>query len=99
MPVPASRITTSWPPSTWMHEVFPPYLAVPTPGTGMEPRTPQNLTFMRREENTGRAEFRQGSRTTITGVAASQYSIYCGREDSFDGGHPRRRRNLHGRNI
>src|SRR5579864_282542 len=47
MPVRASRTTISWPPKTWMQEVFPPYFAVPVPGQGMEPRTPQNLIFIR----------------------------------------------------
>src|SRR5262249_55967590 len=31
---------------TSTHDVFPPYRLVDRPGTGMEPRTPQNLTFI-----------------------------------------------------
>jgi len=31
---------------TSTHDVLPPYLLVLRPGTGIEPRTPQNLTFI-----------------------------------------------------
>jgi hypothetical protein len=40
---------------TSTHEVFPPYLAVARPGTGIDPRTPQNLTFMHGGEDAPRA--------------------------------------------
>jgi len=31
---------------TSTHEVLPPYRLVDRPGTGIDPRTPQNLTFI-----------------------------------------------------
>src|SRR5258708_3282518 len=47
MPVPAST-TTRVPESerTSTHDVLPPYRSVFRPGTGSEPRTPQNLTLI-----------------------------------------------------
>jgi hypothetical protein len=46
-PVPASMMIGSPPRGrTSTQDVFPPYRLVARPGTGMEPRTPQNLTFI-----------------------------------------------------
>ena len=46
-PVPASMMIGDPPRGlTSTHEVFPPYRLVVRPGTGIDPRTPQNLTFI-----------------------------------------------------
>src|SRR3954471_11411799 len=46
-PVPASMMIGGSPRGrTSTHDVLPPYRLVVRPGTGIEPRTPQNLTFI-----------------------------------------------------
>src|SRR3954469_7898770 len=46
-PVPASMMIGAAPRGrTSTHDVLPPYRLVVRPGTGIEPRTPQNLTFI-----------------------------------------------------
>src|SRR5215471_16594892 len=47
MPVPASMMIGGSPRGRIStHDVLPPYLLVARPGAGIEPRTPQNLTFI-----------------------------------------------------
>src|SRR5437867_3919601 len=43
MPVPASNTIISLSARTSTQEVLPPYRMVPGPGTGIDPRTPQNF--------------------------------------------------------
>src|SRR6187402_1840871 len=50
-PVPASMMIGNSPRGRIStHDVLPPYRHVACPGTGIEPRTPQNRTFMRRAD-------------------------------------------------
>lgn len=48
MPVPASKMSCCPPAMTSRHDVLPPYTTVSGPGLGIEPRVPQQRTFMLR---------------------------------------------------